>query len=378
MHTRLGELLSEPHPAARLRESSAFDSELGKSNTPIVVHGAGVLGRKVLGVLLRHGYRVVAVADRQASLWGTRLESVPVMSLEEAALSHGRDALVIVCVFRGSGDRGMAERLAKWRTLGCPRVTPFLSLAWKFPSELLPHFGACLPSELLLNAGRLEEIGRFWGDEVSRSVCDAQLAWRLRADFSGVGEPSPNQYFPQDLFSLSSDERLVDCGAFDGDTLRDAGNRFAHAWAIEPDPVNAERLRANADPRVSVVECAVGDAEGVVRFEAAGTVASAVAASGGFQVPVRTLDHLLAGEKVSFLKMDIEGAELGALHGARKVLASQAPLCAICAYHRPDHLIAIPGFLSEMNPGHALFLRSHQWDGFELVVYSVPPERRRV
>jgi hypothetical protein len=47
----------------------------------------------------------------------------------------------------------------------------------------------------------------------------------------------------------------------------------------------------------------------------------------------------------------------------------------VCVYHLPADLWEIPLMLHELLPQHRLFLRQHGFDGWELVVYAVPPER---
>ena len=73
--------------------------------------------------------------------------------------------------------------------------------------------------------------------------------------------------------------------------------------------------------------------------------------------------------------MDIEGAELEALWGARKLLKQHSPVLAICAYHTSDHLWQIPLLIHAINPTYKLFFRRYAEGAFELVWYAVPPER---
>ncbi len=97
----------------------------------------------------------------------------------------------------------------------------------------------------------------------------------------------------------------------------------------------------------------------------------------GFQtVSVRTdtLDHLI-DEPVDFLKMDIEGAELPALHGATRLLDDCRPILAISIYHSLDDLADIPLFLYERMKDYTFFLRHHSFTVGETVMYGIPNER---
>lgn len=49
-------------------------------------------------------------------------------------------------------------------------------------------------------------------------------------------------------------------------------------------------------------------------------------------------------EKVTFIKMDIEGAELETLKGASRLIAEQKPKLAVCVYHKPEDIFTIPEF----------------------------------
>ena len=75
------------------------------------------------------------------------------------------------------------------------------------------------------------------------------------------------------------------------------------------------------------------------------------------------------------IKMDIEGAEWDALRGARNVIARDRPVLAICVYHTHNDIWRIPLLIHEILPEHHLFLRAYEGDGFQTVVYAIPPRR---
>ena len=73
--------------------------------------------------------------------------------------------------------------------------------------------------------------------------------------------------------------------------------------------------------------------------------------------------------------MDIEGAEMDALQGGRHAIATDKPLLAVCVYHTQDDLWKIPLFVRDLLPDHRLYLRCHEGDGWQTVLYAVPPHR---
>jgi FkbM family methyltransferase len=368
------QLLDEGVEAARAREQAAFGALAAPADGRIVLFGAGALGRKALAALRSAGVSPLSFADNDPALHGREVDGLAVLAPGEAAERWRDEALFVATVFRPGGNDGMEGRLRQLAALGCRRVTSFLPLAWRFPG-VLPHYGADLPSRLLAKAGPLRQVAASWGDEASRLVFRDQIRWRLRGDFLATRDPAPDQYFPRDLFRPRQDEQFVDGGAFDGDTLERLQGAYRRAWAFEPDPLNAARLRGRVDARVTVSEAALGRAAGLARFEARGTPASARSDSGGLEVPVVRLDDVLARETPTFVKLDVEGDELAALEGAAGMLRRAQPVAAVCLYHRPCDLWEIPLFLRNVLPAHALFLRIHEQDGFELVAYAVPRDR---
>jgi len=94
----------------------------------------------------------------------------------------------------------------------------------------------------------------------------------------------------------------------------------------------------------------------------------------GDNVTCTKLDNVLM-EPPTYIKMDIEGAELEALWGARKLLKEHKPVLAICAYHTSDHLWEIPLLIHAIQPDYKLHLRRYAEGAWELVWYAIPAER---
>jgi FkbM family methyltransferase len=188
------------------------------------------------------------------------------------------------------------------------------------------------------------------------------------------------------VFAPSDNEVFVDCGAFDGDTIRGFvtawDGRFKHIYALEPDPGSCRRLSSSIQSlpalianRIEVRQIAVGGERGQVRFRADGTMGAAFADDGDITIDCRTLDDLFEHDSVSYIKMDIEGQELAALRGGMGVIARYRPVIAACVYHTQNHLWSIPLFLHERLEDYSLFLRPHKPDGWDLIAYAVPRER---
>jgi FkbM family methyltransferase len=75
-------------------------------------------------------------------------------------------------------------------------------------------------------------------------------------------------------------------------------------------------------------------------------------------------------ERVDFVKMDVEGAELSVLRGAAGVLAEFGPSLAVAAYHRDDDLVRIPELIDSQRPGYRFFLETFSAVEEETVLFA--------
>ncbi len=81
------------------------------------------------------------------------------------------------------------------------------------------------------------------------------------------------------------------------------------------------------------------------------------------KVELTSLDNFVEEEKlnrVDFIKMDIEGAELEALEGAIQTIKTFKPKLAICIYHKPEHFSSIPLFIKKLVPNYKIYLINNE------------------
>lgn len=385
--TALDELLSESPAAAARRRLEAFDRLENGAGRPVVLYGAGGLGRIALKGLRSLGRPPVAFADRRATASSESIDGVPVLGPAEAVERFGTDAVFVVSIWNAQTDHQYPVTRDELRRLGARRVAPSLALFWKHPETFLPYYCLDVPERVLAARDDIRRLANNLADDASRDVLVRQLRWRVRMDFEALPCPVEGPaYFQPDLLPPRQDELFVDCGAYDGDSLRVFLSRMqghaARAIAIEPDPASYARLKscagalpAGVRERVRTLNVAVGRRREKLRFDSSGLASSHVSDTGTIEVDCLPLDEILDGETPTLVKMDLEGAELDALLGGEASIRRARPSMAICVYHRPDHLWAIPLLVRRMLPNHALHLRPHGYEGWDLVCYAVAPGR---
>jgi FkbM family methyltransferase len=251
---------------------------------------------------------------------------------------------------------------------------------------MLPQYAVDLPHLVYEDCDAVRKGLQIWADNASRREYLAQLRWRLRMDFACLPEPVAHPiYFPEDICRVRPDEVFIDCGAYDGDTIRlfldQSESKFERVIAFEPDAANFEiltRTVAGLEPDVRKriqLRHAATSSENARVLLAEGNGAASSIGSGDCEVDAVALDNELSGTRITYLKMDIEGAEAATLNGAANVIRQHTPVLAISAYHRQSDIWSIPLLIQSIHPHYSFFLRPHLLEGFDLVCYGIPNDR---
>jgi FkbM family methyltransferase len=94
--------------------------------------------------------------------------------------------------------------------------------------------------------------------------------------------------------------------------------------------------------------------------------------------PCKTIDAIareLALERVDYIKMDTEGAEIAALEGAAATIERHRPQLAISIYHERSHYWQIPLMLQPMCRDYRFYVKHYHYTCAETLIYAVPQER---
>jgi FkbM family methyltransferase len=380
----LESVLAELGPVSRVREreTTAFRDVAGDA-TDVVIAGSGQLGRAALPGVRRAGFHVVAFSDNNQARWGQTIDGVRVMGPADAIARYNTSALFLVAIYNGTPVR---EQL---RGLGCRRVVPYPLFFWQFSRDMQEETRLDLPHRILESVEPMRAGYGLLADDRSRLEFAAQIAWRCTLDYARLPFPDPpsTMYFAPDIVRLGDGESLVDCGAFDGDSIRmfleRTGRRFNRIHAFEPDPANRaalqkylESLPAADRGRIAVLPFGVADFNGTVSFDSSGTAGSHISKGAGTgTMECRRLDDVLDDVPVTIVKMDIEGAEPDALRGARTTIRRARPVLAVCAYHKSEHLWTLPSIIAEAMPEYRILLRRYAEECWETVYYAVAPGR---
>lgn len=362
MRSRIGKLL------AQKRNYRQEVKELTERYPYVVFYGCGAILNSIVESWNEHvGRKIDYCCDSDSGKWGKFFCGANCLSPKELLAIKDKCA-----VFVTIGDFKPVYNFLK--ESGFPSVNQL----YKY-DLVASEFLARYDHEDVM--ARLFETYELLGDHQSQKVFDA-IVTRVLGDGNNIDIMldifEKNQYFPPDLIKLSDNERLVDIGAFNGDTIRDfigrTQGKFERIFSFEVDAVNFKALYENVrqmpeQSRIKIFNLGIWDSDCDITYSIGESQSTVGSGKGkGHVVP---LDDVLWDEKVTFIKMDIEGAEPHALRGARNTIQKQRPKLAICIYHDFKHLWEIPLYIKKLVPEYKVYLRHHTTLEYETVCYAV-------
>lgn len=185
------------------------------------------------------------------------------------------------------------------------------------------------------------------------------------------------QYFDKDIIKYEEKEIFVDGGCLNYETVKNLlkeCSTVSMVYAFEPDADNAQKCRAEAGKhhfsKYKIIEKGLYNESAELRFRSMGNGCSGIQEDGECRIKVCAIDEEIAAP-VTFIKMDIEGAEMAALQGAKETIKKYHPKLAICVYHKAEDIIEIPKYILNLNSEYKLYLRHYSDNAGETVLYAV-------
>ena len=246
-----------------------------------------------------------------------------------------------------------------------------------YPNKFqIDEYLSCNSEQLDDNVKKLKNI---LYDEESKKIVDYIIsAWKMEEVPDNYFEEifSRKQYFDKSIIDFSDDEVMVDAGAYIGDSAEGfyeaCNGEYLKMHLFELDPNIYSKLCSNMEKsKMYDIVCwpyGLGDKEEIIHFNG-GESNSTISEDGKYQGTIKSLDDVL-DEKVTFIKMDIEGAEMSALEGGKKIIQAQKPKLAICIYHSAEDMFRIPHYIKTLVPEYRLYIRHYTDMFYETVCYA--------
>ena len=283
------------------------------------------------------------------------------------------DALVVVVVVLGKPLKAEKRvRAFQFRSLS---YYPFFKYSEK---DLLGiDFQEDFAEQFVQNREKFEKVYSLLADSTSKNQLYNLINFRLSLDLyylRGFAALEDRQYF-EDFVEFSDKEVFVDVGGYDGYTTRYFANHCPNYKAIhffEPEEVNMRVAQKNLVDlaHVTYYQQGLSDKKEMLYFQKAGS-SSHIVTNGDISIKVDALDALVT-DTVTFIKMDIEGAEEKALIGCRQIIEKHRPKLAISVYHHANAMWQITEYILSVYPDYNLYLRHYTEGCTETVMFFIP------
>lgn len=349
----------------------------------VYIYGTGRAGQQVWRVLTKRGLIISGYMDHR-----TRenyfVEDVPIFLPDSPSIS-ARDRAVIILAIHNR-EVFMPALIGWLQSLGFVSFVSMIDLYDYLDAELGSWYWLTRRTFYTDYEQEIEAADRLFADPASRDLFHAILQFRVSGDYGLLPAPDmQRQYFPVDLPAWKNPLRLIDCGAYSGDTLASflrAGYEFQAVAAFEPDQENFRKLSSYIFqnqvrfPNTSLFPCGVYSSTTQLIFEAGSGEASKVSEMGATVIQCTSLDESVPTFSPDLIKMDIEGAEMEAILGAKQLIKTDQPALAISVYHTPAHIWEIPLFINQLaranNTPYTYYLRAHAQNCFDTILYAIP------
>lgn len=292
---------------ARLAEIKDADS--------IVIFGCGHDGKRLKKQLINWGYNVEFFCDNDREKWQTKCEGITVLA----------------------------------------------------PTDLLKVLG----KQLIVVASSA------YGEEIYEQLKQMNIPEKyiLWPQYKTLIATRGQQYF--DVFEPAEQEVYIDCGGFDGENVFDfckwTNGSYKEIYVMEPMKdmcgVIQKRCKEASIKNITILNNATWNTQEKIYFVEGGA-GSREDKEGKLCVNGLDIDSIVKDKKVTLIKMDIEGAELNALSGAKNTIKSHRPRLAVCIYHKVEDIYEIGAYLLELVPEYKFKIRHYASNMWETVLYA--------
>ncbi len=336
-----------------LYEGNDLWSHLRQTDKPIYLYGMGNGADKILKVLGSMDVHPRGVFASDDFVRYQNFQGYTVCSYADAVRKDGE--FIVLVSFGTQLDDVISNilRIASEQEL----YAPFVPL---FGDELFDL------SYFRTHAHELERVYVMLHDETSRHVFSSILTYRVTGRIKYLMDATTEKEEIFSRYDLGPSPSFVDLGAYNGDTVREFVSLYpnhSRIFAMEPDRKNFRKLVSNTEdiPFTSLWNACSGSKEGTAHFSQKAGRNSSLSASGNIKVPMLSVDSMVSGSHVSYIKMDVEGEEYESIRGAESTIKKDHPSMLISAYHRSEDLFRLPLLVSSISDDYRILLRHHKY-----------------
>jgi len=327
----------------------------------VVLYGIGGKAFHCLNWLRTVGIEPICITDKKELLDSDIFFGIPQISINEISnYINGRKICALLCdtSLRYDYNLDIARKLLYNAGISCIYDIKFSNSVYYYEWKYY----------LCRHSNDFIESFSFFKDQLSKEIFIEYVRCVMENDFYRLdNEHTYRKYFGDGIFNLRKDECFISCGAYLGDSIF----HFVDQYPFE----RVYGIEANKNYFDGMVEYLKALPTEI--YDKIDLFCAELSSQGN-----TALDTLLQNRKVTLISLDVEGAEIGVLKGAKGIIQSQRPVLALSAYHKADDLVTLPKIVNQYVDNYSFFLRKYYFGGLanskdELVLYAVPNEREK-
>jgi methyltransferase, FkbM family len=339
-----------------LNMSAEIWTKLKSAVKPIVLYGMGDGADKILKVFERYDITVSAVFASDEFVRGHSFHGFKVMKLAE--VSEMFDDFIIIVSF-ATALPDVLERVYE------------LSQRYELYVPDVPVVGDELFNIEFYNDNldKINNARELLYDNESKAVFDDIINYKLSGEIKHLIN---SQSSIHNILRPLQYTSYADLGAYNGDTVRDLISKapnLKYICAFEPDTRNFKKL--SLIPDITAYNIAAWNKQTTLVFDRRGGRNSRIG-RGDFEVEANSLDNILQGRQIDYIKYDVEGAEYEALTGSAETIKKYSPDLTVSLYHRSGDIFELVSYVHKLNPAYKLYLRRYPYiPAWDLNLYAI-------
>lgn len=363
-----------------------YQKEIIKFKEPIILFGMDGSSEAFLECLDQIGCpkSVSSIWDENKKIQNTEIRGIPVISFDVIKKRYRNPSIVIY----GEGDREIRELTEQIGDYGnIINKNPMLKVAERAfmrRAEAVHYqlkFEACCK---LYQTEKFKQdmqlIETLLVDEASKQVLRNRINFLLNGDIKYLVDMYCDkiQYFCNDYYNenITKNEIYVDLGTYDGDSIIDIMNfvkgKYKKIYAFEPHPENYKKLITLVENKkwsnIETFQLGMGNEKSQADFNDL-DYGSRIDVNGSIKIKVDALDNIIKGP-VTWIKLDVEDAELDTLKGAKKLIQKYKPKLAVSIYHGYKDIFKLPLYIHELVPEYRFKVAHYSYDLYETILYA--------
>lgn len=262
--------------------------------------------------------------------------------------------------------------------LGIKNIDYFAFYKYSGQDLCAPPFIMDFEEDFTANYENYEYVYNLLADDISREVFERIINFKITFDIKFMDSFTNRhneQYFEKSIIPANEKHVFVDGGGYVGDTTLEFIKEFPvykKIYFFEPDKNNMNTAHDNLKNfnNIELFNIGLSNKLDTLHFVEDG-LSSAINIDGDSVIKVNSLDNIIKDE-VTFIKLDIEGAEQDAIEGAEGIIRKYHPVLAVCIYHKAQDWHQIPLKILSISREYKVYIR-HYLEGIsETVMYFVP------